>query len=397
MIMRKKTTSLIPVRLGALLVAANLLRPEAMANALMIARQTGRKIGEVLVSHGYVTPDDLTSALELQHLIKQGSITVEMGTRALQQAHQHHTPLRTALNGLGWTDDNSVKTHDLASLLLTAECMRPEQLQQARWNSATNHLPLGRNLVLSGAISPSLLGSALNALVLLRDNKIGFDAAVYGLKQCRQKRISLEEALEFKFVPSANHVRIGELLSSAGLLSESDAMIAVENGLLNQRSIGEVLLRSNMVSPLVLDATIKLQKMIEENSVQRTQASELLRQVASKQVKLEDFLNEMSQVKTRALELLVSSKLVTNDDIAISLEACPQQENDILRALFMSGAITQDMFRATVRCVYAISEKELTEAGAIKWLRDLFASAVVKTGEQFAHEADGDDVILQSA
>lgn len=372
MLSRKTTNSLIPVRLGSLLIASNLLRPESVANALMITRQTGRKLGEFLVSQKLISQADLASALELQRLIKDGSITVEMGARALKQAHNDNNPLRTALTEMGWTDKDSVRTHDLASILLAAECLKKEQMQQSSWNSANNMLPLGRNLVLNGSITPSILGAALNALILIRDKRIGFETAVIGLKKCVRTKCTLEESLDLELPVSANHVRIGELLSSAGLLSESDAMNAVEAGLLNQRSIGQVLLESRMVSTLVLDAALKLQKLIEGSKLTRTQASELLRQVASRQINLDVFMSEMFHLKTRVLELLTDSGLIEDNEVSIALEACPQQENDIIRALFMSGALSQEMFRASVRCVYAIDEGSLTKEAAMAHLRQHF-------------------------
>jgi hypothetical protein len=347
---KKSPTSLIPVRIGGLLIAANIVRPEQMALALAEARRNNLKVGDVLIAQRLVTDQDLHHALELQQLIKAGKLTVEMAAQALRQAREKDRNIHAALSDMGWKDENAIKTTDLAGILMEAGIVTRAQVDQAAWNSAKNMLPLGRNLVLAGAITPSLLGSALTALVLLRDRAIERNAAICALKRAHTYKAQFEECLDARVV--SNHVRVGELLAAAGLLSESDSMIAVENGLLNQQSIGTVLLQSRMVTAVVLDAVLKLQKLIEDGSMQKVQAVELLRQVAAKQVGLDQFLDEMAYVKARALELLLQSGLVRDYE-----------------------TITPEMFRAAVRCVYAVDSGSHTQEQMIGALLSQFSQA----------------------
>lgn len=368
----KKSTSnsLIPVRIGALLVSAGILRADQMALALAEARKTEKRLGEVLVASGLASQEDMHHAAELQTLIKAGKITVEMGAQALRQARTKQRNIHAALTDMGWKDDRAIKANDLASVLVDSKVVTQDQINQATWNSAKNMLPLGRNLVLAGAISPSMLGSALTALVLLRDSRVTRDAAIAGLRKSHQNKISLEEALGIN--ASQSHVRIGELLSAAGLLSESDAMIAVENGLLNQKSIGEVLLKARMITPTVLDACVKLQKLIVEGQMGRAQAGELLRTVADKNMGLEDVLNEMTYIKSRVFELLMRSNLVTQLDVQRALAINPEHENDMVRALMSHGVVSQELFRACVRCVYAVDNGQTDVNGAVGYLLRTF-------------------------
>lgn len=368
----KKSTnnSLIPVRIGTLLVSAGIVRADQMALALAEARRSERRIGDVLISAGQATQEDMHHAAELQAMIKAGKITVEMGTQALKQAREKQRNIHAALTDMGWKDDRAIHANDLASVLVDSRIVSQDQINQASWNAAKNMLPLGRNLVLAGAVSPSLLGSALTALVLLRDGRASREHVIAGLRKAHQTKSSLEEAMGM--TASQNHVRIGELLSAAGLVSESDAMIAVENGLLNQRSIGEVLLKSRMITAVVLDACVKLQKLIVEGQMGRLQAAELLRTVADKQMGLEDVLNEMTYVKSRVFELLMRSNLVTQLDVQRSLAINPEHENDMVRALMSHGVVSQDLFRACVRCVYAVEQGQTTVDGAVDYLRRTF-------------------------
>jgi hypothetical protein len=349
---KKSQNSLIPVRVGALLISAGIVRADQLALALAESRRNECKLGEVLVGQRLASEDDVSHALHLQQLIKSGKMTVEMGVQALKQTREKQRNIHAVLSDMGWHDENAIKTTDLATMLVEAGIATKDQINQASWNSAKNMLPLGRNLVLAGALSPSILGSALTALVLLRDEAITREQAVDGLRSAHRHKVSLEECLSIN--AGQNHVRIGELLSASGLLTESDAMIAVENGLLNQKSIGTVLLEHRMVTPVVLDACLKLQKLIEEGSIVRSQATELLRQVAAKQVGLDQFLNEIAYLKSRALQLLLASGLVTQNDVQSALAMNAEYEQDIIRGLGAYGVVTPELFRACVRCVYAI-------------------------------------------
>lgn len=369
----KRAISLIPVRIGVLLINADLLRPQDMQSALLCARQTGRKLGDVLLTQRLLKPEELQCALELQRMIKDGSVTVELGTKALRSYRENPAPVAELLARLGFCGIKTIGNHDLADILLQANCITQPQLDQARWNAAKNNLPLGRNLVLAGAITPSTLGMALTLLTHVRERTISDEAGIEALKQAVANHVPLADVINLSATASPHHVRVGELLSQAGLLSESDSMMAVEHGLLNRQCIGETLLRHNLISPLVLDAVLKVQNMLDENSISRIQAAELLRQVAGKELALEDCLTAMARLRAQVLELLLESRIISEAQVHQSLSASPSFETDILRALFAAGHVTQETFRAAVRCAYAINEADYTKEQAIAWLTYTFA------------------------
>lgn len=139
---QKRATSLIPVRIGALLVSSGMLRPQSMQQALLNSRHTGKKIGQVLVSENLVEAHLLECALEIQQLIKQGEITVEMGTRALKDSQKSKRPVQATLSDLGFNEQKNIGNQDLAQVLLEAGCINQAQLDQARLNASNNGLPL---------------------------------------------------------------------------------------------------------------------------------------------------------------------------------------------------------------------------------------------------------------
>jgi hypothetical protein len=343
-----------------------------MQSALVCARQTGRRIGDVLLAQKLVHPEELQCALDVQKLIKEGTLTVELGTKALREFRIQPAPLSALLAAVGYCDVKTIRNNDLADILVDSEAITDGQLDQASWNAGKNNMPLGRNLVLSGAISPSTLGAALTLLTHLRERSITEEEAIAALKQVLETHLPLSEVISLPSTISPHHVRVGELLAQAGLLSESDAMMAAEQGLMNRQCIGQALLHYKLISPLVLDAVLKLQGMLEEGTIPRSQAPELLRQVADKEIALEDCLTAMARLRAQVLELLLDSRLITEMQVQEALAASPAYETDILRALFTAGFLNQETFRSTVRCAYAINEGAYTKDKALAWLRYTF-------------------------
>jgi hypothetical protein len=378
--------SLIPVRLGALLTSANIVRPEALAQALQTARLTGDRIGEILSRENHVSERDLDSAIQIHKMIREGGLPVGMGVQALRVAHARKCPVRVALRTVGWEDSKSIRINDLAQLLLDAGCITKPQLEQASWNCAKNGLPLGRNLVLTGAISPSILSAALNALVLVRDGRTSTNAAGLALRASIVQHTSIEEALGLPAWVSAHHVRVGELLSLSGILSESDATTAVETGLLSQRPIGEVLLELRMVPAFVLDATLKLQKLVADGQLGKVQAAELLKQVINTGTDISQYLQEMSVAKDRALGLLTASGVVTVQQIDHSKDLFGQLVNDPVRALMSAGYLTPEVFRKALRFVFMIDEGSLDEESAISHLYGTLAQNKVAHTPSVVHD-----------
>ena len=142
---------------------------------------------------------------------------------------------------------------------------------------------LGRLLVVYNVISTRLLSNIIDALVLVRDQKISFAEAAEALKVCFLADTSLAEALSSigsREIPS-KHIKLGEMLVSAGMLVELDALTAAEIGLELRRPTGQVLCGSGIISQQLLRAALHLKMMVNGKTMLIEQAKELLQQVGS--------------------------------------------------------------------------------------------------------------------
>ncbi len=141
--------------------------------------------------------------------------------------------------------------------------------------SHENNLPLGRCLVLSRAVPSNILSSALTAQVLLRDGKITRPQAINGLRAASRKQQTLETSLQESGAYNAPQqaIRVGDLLTQAGVLTEGDKVSAIEIGLVKRLPVGQVLLMNGSISERLLQETLKLQEMVANGQLSGSQAS----------------------------------------------------------------------------------------------------------------------------
>ena len=121
-------------------------------------------------------------------------------------------------------------------------------------------LPLGRILVLNGALSDSVLTMSLEYQVRIRDGMSTREEVVSALAgMIGVEPISQEETMRISSEvlaqqPRRKGLRIGELMVLANLIQESDVMTCLEVSMVNGCRIGEVMVSQGYVSEEALNA-----------------------------------------------------------------------------------------------------------------------------------------------
>jgi hypothetical protein len=77
------------IRIGEILVEAQLLSEADLNEALEIAKDTGQLIGGVLVMSGFVSDKQLQLALSLQRQLREGTVDFDDAIRALRRTGEH--------------------------------------------------------------------------------------------------------------------------------------------------------------------------------------------------------------------------------------------------------------------------------------------------------------------
>lgn len=359
-------------RLGDLLTNAGLLKIEALREAMLTAKQQGMPVGRILITSGYLTENQLQAAVQAQSMLKDGLVDMYVVVKALAIIATEQTSLDNALARVGWRKQGDAVSNKLGELLLEANVISQGDLDHALTQCQTIGLPLGRMLVLTGCLSEQMLTNALNAQVFLRDKKISRQQALTGLKAAQHRQLPLETALddsEFQ-LPSATHVRLGELLVEAGLVDQANLMNAVELGLLQDKLLGQVLLQLNLLSDLDLAAALELQKMVSNGGIRRADALELLKQCHREKADIQDVLKRKQPLERPAPpdtkdelfldQFLKIAGIITQADIDKAIKIGSQNSDIFGKMLQSAGIMEEQMVEASLDAYALVSDNTLT-------------------------------------
>lgn len=379
-----------PKRIGELLVSANVVKPEVLLEALQVAKKSSTPLGRVLMTIGELTERDLETAIEVQSLLRDNVISAEFGVRALSLAVKNCTSLENAFRELGWKAPakEQMVSSELGELLLEAGVVTRTDLDNAVRQSLENKLPLGRCLVVSRTITSGLLAAALTAQVLLRDGKINRKQALDGLRAAVRKHQSIESSLEEVGVFKANpaNVRVGDLLTQAGLVTEGDKIQAVEVGLNEQKPIGQVLLATGMITNQQLQDSLRLQEKVAAGNLTAAQAADVLKQANSRRVPIDVIMNERNNKDdeiaraNEVLEMLITCGLISKEDFAKAENVSKATSISLGEVMLNNGTIGRPLLRNAVQAVDHMRSKMLTLDQAVAALR-----YSTKTGVDFAN------------
>src|SRR5258708_4363962 len=99
-------------RIGELLVAANIVKPEILNESLRIAKISNTRIGRTLISVGQLDEHKLQAALDIQSLIRNHIVNTQFGISALGVACSSRISADAALEKLGWRTQDEPDSHE---------------------------------------------------------------------------------------------------------------------------------------------------------------------------------------------------------------------------------------------------------------------------------------------
>ncbi|HNB25108.1 MAG TPA: hypothetical protein PKZ32_21990 [Candidatus Melainabacteria bacterium] len=178
-------------------------------------------------------------------------------------------------------------TNQLGLLLIESGFLTDEDIDAAEKRASATGLPLGRMLVLSDKIDEKLLEQVLETMIHLRDNAMfteGDALEVLGmLKSAKDGSIKEVDQAQLKsfFSKKGRQMRIGELLVRSGLVTDTDVMNAVEDGLATRRKIGQVLVANSYTTTDAVDMANSLLDAVRAGEVDVADAAKNLREAHS--------------------------------------------------------------------------------------------------------------------
>ncbi|MBS2000244.1 MAG: hypothetical protein JST44_01990 [Cyanobacteria bacterium SZAS LIN-5] len=174
---------------------------------------------------------------------------------------------------------------------------------------------------------------------------------------------------------TSDGVRLGDLLTGAGLLQASDLreamMISKQQGL----PVGRVLIMSGYLTEQHLQAAVQAQSLLKDGLIEFDLVIKALTMVGTEDITLEEAFkrlkwNQQSDAVTNKLgELLLAADIVPIDALNAALLQCQSIGLPLGRVLVGNGNLTEQMLTAVLNAQVFIRDKKLTREQAIQGLR----------------------------
>lgn len=244
------------IRFGEFLAALDALPAEELAGTLMASKQLGIPLGRTLVVRRLVSNEDLGRLLEFHGLYRRGLCDFEHIREAFQLSKTKGLNVKESLAAIGLSVDE-IESVRLGELLLAAQLIEVEQLNNALSLQNLCGLPLGRVLCIHFNFPAEIIDAALNFQTHIRQKAISYAEAVDHLKIMP---LSMDADISMKPVIELD---LQDLLIAGRVCSEADVQTATNFALANNLPLEKVLCGFNWIDPVLVSATLGLNKLVD--------------------------------------------------------------------------------------------------------------------------------------
>lgn len=361
-----------PTHTGQLLISAGLISHDKLDEALNLAKKLHMQIGRVLIMCGSVDPRNVESALAAQALVRQDAINLEVAVSFLHEASMSKVPIEQVLERSGWRPNGPTVLSELGELLVAATLLERGELNYAVEElTETPGYTLGRYLLERRLVRGFDLMNALQALTAIKHDYMKRDGALMALRTAVASSITFEQAVRKcggYYVSTHDSIKIGDLLSMSGLISDVDLSDAIETALTRETMIGEVLVERNIITRDFLHCVLDVQQLLEQRQVNMHQARELMLAVHSGHGSLQYCFAQLQGFCMSVLGLLVDAGFVTADDINIARQLGQCSLMDMPEVLYENGYIEKNVIDIARRCQRMINEGFVARPQAVQIL-----------------------------
>lgn len=370
--------------IGSFLVHIGLLNDSELKEIRTLSSSTGLPIRNAVSLSGQIKEDLLDSVFRLYSVTRTTKLPMNVVQDAVALIRYRGLSVEEALSQAGMTGQ-ILGYSRLGTLLVEANLVSKEQMEDARKTSYETGMPLGRMVVLSGLLPQSTVDLALDLQRRLREQSITKDDA---LRELRGEAPPISEQPQ---APStvltaqpARKVRMIDLLMLSGAMTEMDMLDAVETSLKQSRPLADIILESHAVSQDVLTLAAELQSSVEDGNLHIMEATDALHYIATTggAEGMKDVATELSPMDFG--ELLTQAQIVTEYDIANAIDVLRHYPSLLGKLLITSGAIDEATFLAALKCHQLLTRKYLSQENAVKALHH--AVSTQHTLEDALHE-----------
>lgn len=291
------------ILVGDLLVKSEMVTLSQFADAMPVSLKTGLPVGRVLIASGFLSEGKFKTVLTVQSLIRDHLLSDDTGIEALRLVATEEVELAQALDQLGETCDYFAATNRLGEILVDAQVVSREMLDETLAVSLMTGLPLARVLAMRGFIEEPVAFISLCSQTLLRDGKLDRDSVIAAIKLVGQ---NVERLAKLKVNPHpwaislrrANSLRLGELLLLSGMVKDQQLVDAVDKGMTDEQPLGKVLTRVGLITESQLGQALAIQEMVNNRTLSPDDATFVLSSVKNSNISLSKALLESEKLKS---------------------------------------------------------------------------------------------------
>jgi hypothetical protein len=298
----------------------------------------------------------------------------------------------------------------IGDLLIRANILTIEELEDAVKLADKMRQPLGRILQMNGYCSEANLEDTLNIQQRINDKTLTLESGVKAAEMVIKQGMEVDAAIR-RLNPVATARQelkekniVGEVLAMTNIITHKQFNEAVNHSLDTRLPLGTVLVSVGAVSVHVLECAVTLLEYIRDGIVQKDQATHALRLARFKSLSAQDALMEdmptfqLPEQDYGLKEVLVLAGVISENQLLVAREIELVDKTPLLKTLVDSGSCSHLCMDAAQQMLQMISEDSLTFEQGLQILRKL---KNVKTEEEMEEilasmdQIEDDDRVVQ--
>jgi tetratricopeptide (TPR) repeat protein len=237
--------------LGELLVGCELLSQEQLSSYLRQQNKTKLPLGRMLIAAGAITDSFLTTALNVQIMVRNKKLTKAQARDALFEARRRQFPKKPAQSAKGFYELPARNVPKLGELLVISGVLNESQLSDALELSLMSRKAIGEVLVERQLLSAHGLESALIIQGRIARGEMSIEQARAVMLEVRSGR-SVNEAMGIKPREEAAekpkpHLNLIEFLKSLSCTDDNEITRAFEVARTNAQLVKHALLLAGSI------------------------------------------------------------------------------------------------------------------------------------------------------
>lgn len=184
------------VRLGELLVMANLLDQDKLMSAVELGLVEEKPIGQVLVELGCVTDTLLQAALTVQRLVAEGKVKKAVAGKIVALIQQEGLTVEQAIKKSEPPPEPPPQALPLYQFLQLSGIITAKDIEEALKQGSRSTELMGKMLMLTGSINFEILDCSIRLNDMVSQGILKAEQAILAMGLCQSRGCTVEQAFK---------------------------------------------------------------------------------------------------------------------------------------------------------------------------------------------------------